>query len=124
MVWAPFIQPPDRTDLIPSLVPATKPDRSFKGYVGAVSKGADWITQVTQYNSLQLVNAIAYANIAELPDMTQPADIRAMAPGDVTPVDTVQFNVWATYIAEQGKPLDVPTPPIAPRPPHEHPERQ
>ena len=123
MVWAPFIQPPEQVALIPSRVPATHPARSFAGYVGSISKNADWLTQVTQYNVCQMVNAIAYANIAELPDMTPAPDIRVMPPAEVTPVDQIQFNVWAVYMAEQGRPLDMPTPAPSPRPPHEHPER-
>lgn len=123
MVWAPFIEPPERVDLIPSQVPAIHPGRSFKGYVGAVSKEANWLAQVSQYNVYQLINAISYTNIAELPDMTIPADIRAMQAQDVTPIDTVQFNVWATFLEEQGRPLNFPTVAPFPRPPHEHPER-
>ena len=107
MIWAPFIQPPEQVHLIPSRVPATHPARSFGGYVGAISKNADWLTQVTQYNVCQLVNAIAYANIAELPDMTPAPDIRVMPPADIKPIDQIQFNVWAVYMAEQGRPLDV-----------------
>jgi hypothetical protein len=124
MVWAPFIQPPEQVDLIPSVVPDLRPEvKQFKGC--GVLKNAPWLVQVTQYNVCQLVNAISYANLAELPDMTPPANILDMPPEQVTEIDTVQFNVWDTFMAERGTPIEGESPSSVPveRPPHEHSER-
>ena len=124
MVWAPFIQPPGQEYLIPSLVPAIHPDRSWGGYAGSISKDAGWLSQVIQYNVIQMTNAISYAKIAELPDMTPVRDIRSMSASESTPIDEIQFNVWAFFQGERGTPLEMPTPPPRQRAPHEHPERQ
>lgn len=120
MVWAPFIQAPEQAHLIPSRVPSTGPGG---GYVGGINNNADWLTRVVQYNVYQFVNAIARANVAELPDMTPAPDIRVVPPANVKPIDQVQFNVYAVYLAQQGTPVDMPTPEPRPRGPHEHPER-
>lgn len=122
MVWAPLIQPEDQIHLIPSRVPLTSSEVAFgKPVYAMVSKKSGWLGQVIQYNVYLMANAIARANIADLPDMTSVKDLRIEPPVD--PIEQVQFNVYWAYSAEQGAPIDSPLPEQEPRPPHEHPER-
>ena len=122
MVWAPFIQPEERVDLIPSRVELIGSEARFgKPVNGAIAKDADWLTQVTQYNVYLMENAIARASITDLPDMTPVADITRMeAP---QPIDQVQSNVYSVYLAEQGRSKESAPEPKVQRGPHEHPER-
>jgi len=120
MVWAPFVQPEESVHLIPSRVPLVKKDIADGTPLNAVvNKEGEWLTQVIQYNVYLMVNAIARANIADLPEMTPVKDIRETTPDD--PIEQVQFNVYWAYSAERGAPIDTPEPEPEVRPPHEHP---
>jgi hypothetical protein len=122
MVWAPYVQAEDQVHLIPSRVPLASWElASGRPMYAAISKNSGWLTQVIQYNVYQMANAIARANIADLPDMTPVKDIRKEMRS--TPIDQVQFNVFWAYSAEQGKPIDSPALPPETLPVHEHPER-
>jgi hypothetical protein len=122
MVWAPLVQPESQIHLIPSRVPMAKWEAAAgMPLYATVDKKNGWLGQVIQYNVYQMLNAIARANVAEMPDMTPVKDMRLEPPSDA--VDQVQFNVYWAYSAERGAPIDSPLQPPEKRPPHEHPER-
>lgn len=105
MVWVPFVQPESQVHLIPSRVPMAKWEaESGMPLYATVDKQNGWLGQVIQYNVYQMMNAIARANIADLPDMTPVKDMRLEEPSD--PIEQVQFNVYSVYLAERGEPID------------------
>lgn len=125
VVWAPFVQPEDQVDLIPSRVPLIGSEAAVgEPTYGLISKKGSWLSQVTQYNIIQMTNTIARAKVSELPEMTPVKDIRVEMPSD--PIEQVQFNVYRFYSAQLGLPIDQPAPEPDPTwvaPPHVHPER-
>jgi hypothetical protein len=122
VVWAPFIQSQSETHLIPSRVHLVGSEARFgKPTDGMIMKNADWLTQVIQYNVYQLENALAHAEMSNMPDMTPPSS-SAVLPQNLLPADQVQSNIYAVYLARQGRRVSAPTPEQVPRGPHEHPD--